>query len=180
MARFAGRFFGRAADDPIVAKLWAAATMAKRARSHADLGPAATDFAEAPQLVGLDRWQRILADAGQRAADTVAEVRSDAPVLTESSELRGGAQRGSAASNIVVAAGSKIPGLGEELEAGAKGLKQGQAAVKGLKPLLSGQSPSKFNWLSSMANPKLSAVCKITDSVEVFSSIVTENTRIAV
>jgi hypothetical protein len=41
MASFAGRFFGRSADDPIVGKLWAAATMADRARSHADLGVAA-------------------------------------------------------------------------------------------------------------------------------------------
>jgi hypothetical protein len=68
-ARFAGRLFGRAADDPIAGKLWAAAAMAEQALSHADLGLAATDLADAQQLVGLDRWPRFLADAEQRAAE---------------------------------------------------------------------------------------------------------------
>jgi hypothetical protein len=69
VASFAKRFFGRAGDDPIVGKLWASATMADRARSHADLGAAATDLADARQLVGLDRWPRFLADAEWRVAE---------------------------------------------------------------------------------------------------------------
>ena len=46
--------------------------------------------------------------------------------------------------------------------------------------LLSGQSLNKFNWLPPMTNSEPSAVCKITDSIEVFSNTVTENTCINV
>ena len=46
--------------------------------------------------------------------------------------------------------------------------------------LLSGQSLNKFNWLPPMTNSEPSAVCKITDSIEVFSNTVTDNTCIYV
>jgi hypothetical protein len=76
MASFADRFFGRSADDPIVGKLWAATTMADRARSHADLRVAATDLAGAQKLVGLDRWPRFVAEATERANGAYTYVAS--------------------------------------------------------------------------------------------------------
>ena len=82
MASFAERFFGRAADDPIAGKLWAAATMAERARSHAELGVAATDLDDAQQLVGLDRWLWFVADAEQRAGNIFADFTSHPPNLS--------------------------------------------------------------------------------------------------
>ena len=51
---------------------------------------------------------------------------------------------------------------------------------KAVLPLLSGQSMNKFNWLSVSKTLELSAVCRITDSIEAFSNTVTENTCINV
>jgi hypothetical protein len=68
-ARFAGLFFGRAPDDPVVTELRGAVTGAETARSHADLRDAAGHLAQAMQTIGLDRWPRFLADAQERARD---------------------------------------------------------------------------------------------------------------
>lgn len=75
-ASFAERFFGRAPDDQIVAKLRAAAQGADMAESHAELRDAAGQLADAMQAVGLDRWRRFLADAQDRSRDpaTIAVV----------------------------------------------------------------------------------------------------------
>lgn len=75
-ASFAERFFGRAPDDQIVAKLRAAAQGADMAESHAELRDAAGQLADAIQTVGLDRWRRFLADAQDRSRDaaTIAAV----------------------------------------------------------------------------------------------------------
>ncbi len=70
-AEFAERFLGRSADDPVVGDLRAAASGAVYAKSHADLGEAASHLAKAMQAVELDRWQRFLADAQERARDHV-------------------------------------------------------------------------------------------------------------
>ena len=66
-ARFATRFFGRAADDPVVGKLREAATLALAARTQAELRVASIALAAAQQRVGLDRWSRFVKEAWQRA-----------------------------------------------------------------------------------------------------------------
>jgi hypothetical protein len=71
-AEFSERFFGRAADDPAVAKRRSAAMGASMATSHAELRDAASDLAAAQQIIGLDRWRSFLADAQQRADDPAA------------------------------------------------------------------------------------------------------------
>ena len=75
-AEFAERFLGRAADDPVMKELRAAAMGAALAKSHAALAEATNHLANAMQGIGLDRWQRFLADAQERARDpaTVAAV----------------------------------------------------------------------------------------------------------
>ena len=75
-AEFAERFFGRAADDPVVGKLRDAARAVASASSHAELRGAAEKIGEAMQIVGLDRWPRVMADAEARARDpeTVAAI----------------------------------------------------------------------------------------------------------
>jgi hypothetical protein len=60
---FAERFFDRAADDPVAAKLREAACTACEATSHDELRDASEAPAEAQLTVGLDRWYRFLADA---------------------------------------------------------------------------------------------------------------------
>ncbi len=82
MASFAEHFFGRAADDPVAARLHNAAMTANLAQSHAELREAANDLAAAQQAVGLDRWSAFMADAAQRASDpatTAAIERSEQP-----------------------------------------------------------------------------------------------------
>jgi hypothetical protein len=75
-ADFAERFFGRAADDPVVRNLRSAAIGASTATSHAEIREAAGKLAEAMQAVGLYQWPRFVADAQTRARDpaTVAAV----------------------------------------------------------------------------------------------------------
>ena len=75
-AEFADRFFGRAADDPVVAKLHDAARDVGSATSHAELREGSEKVANAMQVVGLDSWPRFIADAGRRARDpaTVAAI----------------------------------------------------------------------------------------------------------
>ena len=75
-AQFAERFLGRAADDLVAKELRAAAMGAAVAKSHAALAEAANHLANAMQGIGIDRWQRFLADAQERASDpaTVAAV----------------------------------------------------------------------------------------------------------
>ena len=68
-ADFAERFLGRSGDDPVAGQLRAAASGAAFAKSHADLGEAASRLAKAMQAIGLDRWQRFLVDAQHRAND---------------------------------------------------------------------------------------------------------------
>jgi hypothetical protein len=73
---FAERFFGRAADDPIVETLHSAALDVGIAQSLGELHEAADKLAAAMQAIGVDRWPRFLADAQERASDpvTVAAV----------------------------------------------------------------------------------------------------------
>jgi hypothetical protein len=71
-AGFAERFFGRDAGDPAVGKLRAAAAGAAAATSQTELREAAGKLAAAMKTVGLDRWPRFLADAGERAAREAA------------------------------------------------------------------------------------------------------------
>jgi hypothetical protein len=73
---FASHFFGRAADDPVVASLRAAVSEASFATTQAQLAKASGDLAEAMKAVGLDSWPRLVADAQARARDpaTVAAI----------------------------------------------------------------------------------------------------------
>jgi hypothetical protein len=73
---FASHFFGRAADDPVVATLRAAVSEASFATTQAHLAKASGDLAEVMKAVGLDRWPRFVADAQARARDpaTVAAI----------------------------------------------------------------------------------------------------------
>ena len=75
-AQFATVFFGRAADDPVVANLRGAAQVADTAESHSELRDAARHLATAVQAVGLNRWSRFMADAHDRARDpaTIAAI----------------------------------------------------------------------------------------------------------
>jgi hypothetical protein len=75
-ADFAERFFGRAADDPVVRDLRGAAIGASTATSHAEIREAAGKLAEAMQAIGLYQWPRFVADAQARARDpaTVAAI----------------------------------------------------------------------------------------------------------
>ena len=68
-SEFAERFFGRAAGDPVVEQLRGAARDIASAASPAGLRAAAVKIAGAMQTVGLDRWQRFLSDAQDRARD---------------------------------------------------------------------------------------------------------------
>lgn len=68
-AEFAERFFGRDADDPVAKALHGTARAVSPASDRAAGKQAAEQFAAAMQTVGLDRWQRFLADAQQRAHD---------------------------------------------------------------------------------------------------------------
>ena len=79
-AKFATRFFGRNADDPVVEKLRGAAVDIESATSHADLRAASEQLADAMQAVGLGRWPRFLAEAQDRARApaTVASVNKTA------------------------------------------------------------------------------------------------------
>ena len=63
---FAGRFFGRNADDPVVRSLHSAVLRAATATSHDDLRDAASKLAEAMETVGIQR-SGFIADAVQRA-----------------------------------------------------------------------------------------------------------------
>jgi hypothetical protein len=67
-ASFAERFFGRAGDDPAVAKLCNAAMGVSVAKRHDELRDAASELASAQQMIGLDRWRGFLADAQDAAA----------------------------------------------------------------------------------------------------------------
>jgi hypothetical protein len=66
---FASHFFGRAADDPVVATLRAAVSEASFATTQAQLAKASGDLAEAMKAVGLDSWPRFVVDAQARARD---------------------------------------------------------------------------------------------------------------
>jgi hypothetical protein len=65
-ATFSERFFGRTANDPMVARLRMAAQFVDTAQSHGDLRQASDALAAAMQTAGPDRWPGILADAEQR------------------------------------------------------------------------------------------------------------------
>jgi hypothetical protein len=75
-ADFAERFFGRAADDPVVQNLRGAAIGTSSATTHAEIKEAAGKLAEAMQAIGLYQWPRFVADAQARARDpaTVAAI----------------------------------------------------------------------------------------------------------
>ena len=80
-ASFADRFFGRAADDPVVQKLRDATLGAASATSHMGMREAAEKLADAMKATGLDRWPRFVADAQARADDATAIRHDDvAPV----------------------------------------------------------------------------------------------------
>ena len=66
-ASFAKHFFGRDADDPVVAKLRSAAQGGASATTHAELRDAAGRLAEAIQTIGIDRWPRFLYEAKQKS-----------------------------------------------------------------------------------------------------------------
>ena len=68
-AAFASRFFGRSADDKAVQALRATAQDLATAKDHNGLRRASEQVAAAMQAVGLDSWQRFLADAQARADD---------------------------------------------------------------------------------------------------------------
>lgn len=80
-AQFAERFFGRGADDAVVAQLRAATREVAAATSHEALRGAGERIAGAMQTVGLDRWPGFLADAQARAHDpaTAAAVEASQP-----------------------------------------------------------------------------------------------------
>ena len=82
-AEIAERFFGRAANDPIVKLLRGAAVDASLATDHAGLREASEKVAEAAQAIGLDRLPRFLADAQDRARDpaTVAAVEESGQIV---------------------------------------------------------------------------------------------------
>ncbi len=83
-AAFASRFFGRGADDKAVQALRAAAQGLAAAKDHDGLRHASERVAAAMQAVGLDSWQRFLADAQARADDpaTRAAVAASLPQPT--------------------------------------------------------------------------------------------------
>lgn len=91
-AEFAERFLGRAANDPVTKELRAAAMGAAVAKSHAALAEAANHLANAMQGIGIDRWQRFLADAQERTNDpsTVAAVKKSQRSLDPSGSLQAG------------------------------------------------------------------------------------------
>ena len=64
---FARRYFGRAANDPVVDHLWQAAKFAAVARNKAELRVSTEHLAAAMQAEGLDRWRQFMNDAQQRA-----------------------------------------------------------------------------------------------------------------
>jgi len=68
-AEFAERFFGRDADDPVAEALHGTARAVSPTSDRAAVQQAAEQLAAAMQTIGLDRWQRFLADARQRAHD---------------------------------------------------------------------------------------------------------------
>ena len=59
-AEFAERFFGLAADDPVVQALCGAVVMIGSATNHADFRAAGENVASAMRTTGLDRWPRFL------------------------------------------------------------------------------------------------------------------------
>lgn len=67
-ANFAERFFGRAADDPVVRNLRDAGLGAASATSHAEMREAAGKLANAMKTIGLERWPRFVADAASNSA----------------------------------------------------------------------------------------------------------------
>ena len=73
-AAFAGRFFGRGADDPVVRDLHDAALRTATATSHDDLREAAGKLARAMEAVGIQRWPGFVADAAQRARDPATQA----------------------------------------------------------------------------------------------------------
>lgn len=73
-ATFAGRFFGRAANDPVVRNLHEAALDAATATSHADIRDASGKLADAIKAVGVDQWPRFVADASERARDPATQA----------------------------------------------------------------------------------------------------------
>jgi hypothetical protein len=73
-AAFAGRFFGRSADDPVVRSLHSAVLRAATATSHDDLREAAGKLAETMEAVGIDRWPHFVAGAQERARDPATQA----------------------------------------------------------------------------------------------------------
>ncbi len=73
-ATFAGRFFGRSADDPVVRSLHSAVLGAATATSHDDLREATGKLAEAMEAVGIQRWSGFIADAQERARDPATQA----------------------------------------------------------------------------------------------------------
>ena len=71
---FAGRLFGRAADDPVARTLHEAALAAAAATSQGGIRDAAGKLAGAIQAVGLDRWPGFVADAAERARDPATQA----------------------------------------------------------------------------------------------------------
>lgn len=71
---FAGLFFGRSADDPVVQALRDSVKLAMTSATPADMAEASGKVAEAMQRVGLDRWSRFIADAQTRASDPATEA----------------------------------------------------------------------------------------------------------
>jgi len=75
-AAFAARFFGRAADDPVVKHLHSAILGAATATNHENIREASGKVAEAIKVVGVSQWPRFVADAAERVRDpaTMAAV----------------------------------------------------------------------------------------------------------
>ena len=72
-AAFAGRLFGRSADDPVIWSLHDAALRAATATTHDDLREASGKLARAMEAVGIDRWPHFVADAQERARDPATQ-----------------------------------------------------------------------------------------------------------